>query len=193
MKKLIILLFLFYSPLAISNNAIHLGGNYNIYGSDKLQDFNIFPKGAGYHFIFSQNFSNVGLELSYRKDKFSSDVRFDETDSKLNVSMISMGLGFYLALNKEILLRGGFAWYRVKNSLGDSITDIQKHAMKEAWGISSDQKYTGYYLGAQYKLLSSRTFDFYSNYMYQRISDEVNNHSFGLGITFKFDLKLSSL
>lgn len=191
MINLILWLFaIFYSSLAFSNNAIHLGGNYNFYNSEKLSNFDLTPKGTGYHFIFSQNYSRTGIELSYRQDNLSSNVRYDQTDSKLTLKVATLGLGFYLALNKDVLLRAGLAWYKIKGSVGNTISDLQKYAMKEAWGIQDNQKETGYYLGAQYKLMSSRSFDLYTSYTYQKISDEVNNHALGLGMTFKFDLQL---
>lgn len=191
MIKLILWLFAtFYSSLALSNNAIHLGGNYNFFSSEKLSNFDISPKGAGYHFIFSQNYSRTGIELSYRQDKLSSSVRYDQVNSNLHINLVSLGIGFYLALNKDVLLRGGLAWYKLKNTLDNSVSELQKYAIKEAWGISDNQKHSGYYLGAQYKLVSSRSFDLYTSYTYQRISDEVTNHSVGLGLTFKFDLQL---
>lgn len=179
-----------YSIQAFANNAINLGGNYSLYNSEKLSDYKISPKGSGYHFIFSQNYDRIGLEFSYSKDNLNEDVRFDQINSKLRLNITALGLGFYLALNKDVLFRAGMAWYKTKGTLDDFASDLQKYAMKEAWGIKDSQKDTGYYLGAQYKLISSRSIDLYTNYRYQKISDKISTHSFGLGITFKFDLQL---
>lgn len=189
-KIVVWLISILYSSLAFSNNAVHFGGNYNVYNSDKLSNFDITPKGAGYHLIFSQNYTPAGIELSYRQDKLSANTRFDHTDSKLSLNVVSLGVGGYLSLSKSVLLRGGIAWYKIKSSLGNTTSDLQKYAIKNAWGISDDQKHTGYYLGVQYKLLSSRSLDLYTSYTYQKISDEIKNHAIGLGITFKFNLQI---
>lgn len=182
---------IFYSSIALaSNNAIHLGGNYSFYNSEKLSNFDITPKGAGYHFIFSQNYSQIGIEFSYRQDNLKADVRYDHMDTKLSLKMTSLGFGVYLALVKDVLFRGGVAWYKTKGSVGNTVSELQKHAMKEAWGVSENEKNTGYYLGIQYKIFSSRSIDLYTSYTYQKISDEISNHALGLGLTFKFDLQL---
>lgn len=189
MRTFITILFLFFSADAYSSNALNLGTHYGVINLEGLSDFNIKPKGPGFHAVFSQNYGRFGLEGSFRQATYTSKVIYDQVSDILTHEQRTLGLGVYIGVNRYLLLRGGLSWTSVAHSLEKPVDKSTEMAMQNAWKLTEGTSKSSYYLGGQVKLFETNIIDLYSSYNYQKILESGSEHAFGLGLTFKFDLR----
>lgn len=185
-KRTIFITFLFFSLSAKAAPYVSLLYGLNSYTDEKKNAYDFTLRGNPAKVIIGQRYAHLEFEMFARFSSSSGEFIHDGLNNKVEQSSKVFGAGMGIYLFPALKLNVGISINSIKESLLNSVTDIQKSDIANKFGLT-DSLLLGPYFGADFNLLTLGKIKFYTSlnyYSYSSIGGKEIELAFGVKIPF---------